>query len=102
MRGGSVSSSSERFDAPLHTAVVGGGGKPDGWEAHLLGRPRGSRRDEIAVDALTADENLERHRSLYTRKDGMDISTREEWRRGIKNQAGREKLNGLDLAMAAG
>jgi hypothetical protein len=32
----------------------------------------------------------------------MDISTREEWRRGIKNQAGREKLNGLDLAMAAG
>ena len=32
----------------------------------------------------------------------MDISTREEWRRGIKNQAGREKLNGLGSGEGGG
>ena len=40
--------------------VVGEEGRPAGW-AHLLSRPRRGGGDAIAVHALTADENLERH-----------------------------------------
>lgn len=70
MRGGSVRGSSTSFDAPPSTAEAGEKTGLDGREAHLLGSPSGSRRDEVAVDALTADVNLERHDTLLWRKVG--------------------------------